>query len=232
MNPLAREFMARIHAGEKEKYGRILTDEERLEIDRLQDEEAAQARERKKAYDQELWATKELGRIPKRFQNVTFENYRIESGDQQAAVDHLKSGQSAIIYGANGLGKTHLAFASIKHQIAQGRSARYLLAFEFVSDIKQSWGKDTTKNLMSEYGSCDYLVIDEIDKTFGSQTDFIYLYSLVNERYNEMLPTVLITNAKESELLNVIGPSTLSRVAGDGALIELDGDDFRKRNRA
>ena len=77
-----------------------------------------------------------------------------------------------------------------------------------------------------------YLVIDEVDKAFGSQTEFVYLYSLINERYNRMLPTVLITNADEVELVSVIGSSTLSRVAGDGAIIELKGQDWRQKERA
>jgi len=71
-----------------------------------------------------------------------------------------------------------------------------------------------------------------VDKGFGSQTEFVYLYQLVNERYNRMLPTVLVTNAREDELASVIGASTLSRVAGEGAIINLSGPDYRQRKTA
>ena len=130
------------------------------------------------------------------------------------------------------MGKTHLAFAAIRHQITLDISSLYVLAFDFFTQVKRSFRDDTTEAIMDRYAKVGYLVIDEVDKAFGSQTEFVYLYSLVNERYNRMLPTVLITNADEADLVTVIGSSTLSRVAGDGAIIELKGQDWRQKERA
>ena len=210
-------------------YGHELTDAERDALDRLQESQKATEQEKRKSAEFDEWKQKQLSQIPPRFVGKTFENYRIWKNEQREVLNHLRSGKSAIIYGGNGVGKTHLAFAAIRHQIELGISSRYVLAFDFFTEVKRSFRDDSTDAILKRYATAGYLVIDEVDKAFGSQTEFVYLYSLVNERYNRMLPTVLITNADDTELVSVIGSSTLSRVAGDGAIIELKGEDYRQR---
>lgn len=213
-------------------YGHELTDAERDALDRLNESQAEQQREKRKAKEFNEWKTKQLAQIPPRFVGKTFDNYKTWSNDHREIVNHLKTGRSAIIYGGNGVGKTHLAFAAIRAQVELGISSRYALAFDFFTEVKRSFRDDSTDAILKRYATAGYLVIDEVDKAFGSQTEFVYLYSLINERYNRMLPTVLITNADEAELVSVIGSSTLSRVAGDGAIIELKGQDWRQKERA
>lgn len=210
-------------------YGHELTDAERDALDRLQESQKATEQAKRKSAEFDDWKQKQLSQIPPRFVGKTFENYRIWKNEQREVLNHLRSGKSAIIYGGNGVGKTHLAFAAIRHQIELGISSRYVLAFDFFTEVKRSFRDDSTDAILKRYATAGYLVIDEVDKAFGSQTEFVYLYSLVNERYNRMLPTVLITNADDTELVSVIGSSTLSRVAGDGAIIELKGEDYRQR---
>ena len=210
-------------------YGHELTDEERNALDMIRESQKEAEEAQRKAGELERWKASQLAQIPPRFADSTFANYKTWSHEQRDVITHLKTGKSAIIYGSNGTGKTHLVFAAIRHQIEQGVSSKYVLAFDFFTEIKRSFRDDTTEAIMDRYGKVGYLVVDEVDKTFGSQTEFVYLYSLINERYNRLLPTVLITNADEAELVSVIGKSTLSRVAGEGAIIELTGDDYRQR---
>ncbi len=214
---------------EIETYGHELTEAERAALDALRESQADEQKAKRKAKEFEDWKKKQLSQIPPRFVGKTFDNYKIWSPVQREAVNHLKTGRSAIVYGGNGVGKTHLAFAAIRHQIEAGVSSRYVLAFDFFTEVKRSFRDDSTDAILKRYATAGYLVIDEVDKAFGSQTEFVYLYSLVNERYNRMLPTVLITNADEADLVSVIGASTLSRIAGDGAIIELKGEDYRQR---
>jgi len=75
----------------------------------------------------------------------------------------------------------------------------------------------------------EYLVIDEIDKTQGTPMEYAYLYSLINKRYNEMRSTILITNAKPDEFAAIIGQSALDRVASEGKVIDLTGENYRQR---
>lgn len=221
---MIEEIIKRRNDRELGKYGRILTDEERDEVlDRERREEEEEARRRR------IVANLEAFKVPKRFRNARFDTTECASAKERSVIEYLKKGRSAVIYGPNGTGKTHLAFASCIHQIAGGKTAKYVLAFDLFNSIRRSFGDSTTDTLVNEFASYDYLVIDEIDKTLGTPTEFTYLYSIINARYNDMKSTVLITNATPSEFVAIIGQSALDRVASDGAVIELFGENYRLR---
>jgi DNA replication protein DnaC len=168
-----------------------------------------------------------LERIPKRYAEATFESFQVSNSIQAEVIKFLKTGRSCIIFGPNGTGKTHLAFSAIKYQIYQDRDAWYTLAADYFDLIRKSFSQPEPE--LKNYESCDYLVIDEVDKAYGSQTEFIALYRLINHRYNDMKPTVLITNSNQGELVDVIGSSTFDRIREDGKVFLLNGESWRKR---
>jgi len=230
MNP---EFLEKIEqyrkerdAREMEQYGRILDDNERDSI--IEKEEL----QRKKDIENEKIRTiysEFIRDVPPRFKDATFSSFQCSSDKQRKTVEYLKTGGSAVIYGSNGVGKTHLAYATCEYQARQGKVAGYVLAFDFFNKIRKSFSDGTTEDVMNRYSNYQLLVIDEIDKTQGTQTEFMYLYSLINERYNYMRSTILITNAKPDEFAAIIGQSALDRVASDGKVIDLTGENYRQR---
>jgi DNA replication protein DnaC len=230
MNP---EFLEKIEQYRKERdaremkqYGRILTDDERDSI--IEKEEL----QRKKDIENEKIRTiysEFIREVPPRFKDATFSSFQCSSDKQRKTVEYLKTGGSAVIYGSNGVGKTHLAYATCEYQARQGKVAGYVLAFDFFNKIRKSFSDGTTEDVMNRYSNYQLLVIDEIDKTQGTQTEFMYLYSLINERYNYMRSTILITNAKPDEFAAIIGQSSLDRVASEGKVIDLTGENYRQR---
>ena len=230
MNP---EFLEKIEqyrkerdAREMEQYGRILDDNERDSI--IEKEEL----QRKKDIENEKIRTiysEFIRDVPPRFKDATFSSFKCSTDKQRRTVEYLKTGGSAVIYGSNGVGKTHLAYATCEYQARQGKVAGYVLAFDFFNKIRKSFSDGTTEDVMNRYSNYQLLVIDEIDKTQGTQTEFMYLYSLINERYNYMRSTILITNAKPDEFAAIIGQSALDRVASEGKVIDLTGENYRQR---
>jgi len=230
MNP---EFLEKIEqyrkerdAREMEQYGRILDDNERDSI--IEKEEL----QRKKDIENEKIRTiysEFIREVPPRFKDATFSSFKCSTDKQRRTVEYLKTGGSAVIYGSNGVGKTHLAYATCEYQARQGKVAGYVLAFDFFNKIRKSFSDGTTEDVMNRYSNYQLLVIDEIDKTQGTQTEFMYLYSLINERYNYMRSTILITNAKPDEFAAIIGQSALDRVASEGKVIDLTGENYRQR---
>lgn len=220
-------------AREMEQYGRLLTDEERAEKEKEQEKimEAQKLEEKKERIRVEKQM--KLGdfsrSVPLRYKNATFDNFVCSTNRQKAIVEYLKQGKSAILYGSNGTGKTHLAYAYCFHQYYQGFFPIYILAFDFFNEIRRSFNDGKSENVVRKYAMYDFLVIDEIDKTHGSQMEFTYLYSLINKRYNDMLPTVLITNAKPDEFATIVGTSVLDRIGSDGKIIELSGENYRQK---
>lgn len=211
---------------EVEKFGRVLSEEERDEVYKKEEAEREQKRreEERKKWVKDNVSTFERN-TPPRYKNSTFENFE----GFPEVVEFLKTGKSAVLYGGNGTGKTHLGYACCRHFAKQGLTVRYVLAYQFFEVIKNSFAESETKWVLNDFASYDYLVIDEVDKAYGSQLEFIHLYHLVNERYNHVRPTVLITNAKEGDLIKQIGSSALDRIASEGAIIEMKGENYRQK---
>ncbi len=168
-----------------------------------------------------------LDTIPPRFKSSTFSNYE----GREEVKDWLKGGRSAIIHGSNGVGKTHLAFASIRQQIESDIDARYILAADYFDMIKETFVPGgNAKSIVQQLANVPYLVIDEVDKVHNTRTEFVYLYRLINERWNLMNNTVVISNAEDrKDLVQFIGSSSIDRLLDDGKRFELKGESWRRK---
>lgn len=216
-------------AGESRGYKAALS---RLqEATRISEEQEQALQAEQKLKERAARIRERINRIPKRYRNATFDNFEILSDEHQELVNYLKSGKSCILFGPNGCGKTHLAFATIRNYIEYDKTGIYMLAADLFDQVKALFGDKDAKDL-SELERCDYLVIDEVDKRYGSQTEFIALYRLINKRYNEMLPTMLITNSGRDEIVEVVGPSVVDRIREEGKTLNLSKwQNYRLRKR-
>ena len=180
---------------------------------------------------QQAFKDMQLSQIPPRFKNATFDNFVCKTDKHKMAVDFLKKGKSVALYGKNGTGKTHLAFATLRHLVNnnKGKKVKYILAFELFDMVRNSFNDISLKKDIDALGDVFYLIIDEVDKKFGTQTEFLALYKLINKRYNSELKTMLISNAEKEDLLEVIGLASFDRIIQDGSAINLDGENFRRK---
>jgi len=185
-----------------------------------------------------------LGRsgIPPRFQNRDFDGYR-PADEKQARVlkvckayadkfdDRLANGGGLVLCGLPGTGKTHLACA-IANQIAQrGRTSLFLSVMQAVRRVKQTYNRDseeTEAEAISFFFRPDLLILDEVGVQFGSETEKLVLFEIINGRYEQMRPTILISNLNTNELGGFIGERALDRMKeGGGAVLAFDWDSKR-----
>jgi DNA replication protein DnaC len=199
----------------------------------------------KEARKQHDFITGQLTAIPKRFVDSTFDNYELSeetvvATKQIKIIEALRSGGSVVLYGRNGTGKTRLAFAAMHFHIEQGKSTRYVISLELFDEIRHAFNDHGVSRIIEKYARFDYLVIDEVDKSYGSATEVINLFRIVNERYNRLLPTFMITNAGRNDetkdgvlikgVINSIGRSPYERIVkGEGKAFEMDWDSYRRR---
>ncbi len=140
---------------------------------------------------------------------------------------------SIAMFGGTGLGKTHLSSAVAGVVIENGNDVYYTSAMNMFSDFEQkrfgaSAGFDTTGDV-SQYFTCDLLIIDDIGTEVANQFTVSCLYNVINTRLNRRKPTVLSTNLTQDEFRKRYWDRISSRVFGEFLVLPFLGDDIRRQ---
>lgn len=221
---------------EMKQYGKILTDEERqANFEKLK--EAEMEEESRKAREAEERKRKAVLRsryeqVPARYKSSTLDTYRNDGFKASVEYRQLIDGASAIVYGGYGCAKTHIAWSLCKLRWDRGEDALYTTAQSIYTDIKRQFGGGDPEQVIQRYQTASYLVIDEIDKSYGSQLEYVTLFEIVNYRYNWLLPTVIFLNAeKKEEIPSLIGGACYDRLGVAGLLIHLTQGSQRSQEK-
>lgn len=166
--------------------------------------------------------------VPKRFKDSSFENY-IGNEKERKLVEKLTGG---ILYGPNGNGKTHLGYAACRKVVMNGGKAKLIRVFDLMMEIKKEFNNPATiGSTVERYANLDYLVLDECDKIFNSQTEYLSLGALINKRYEEGRPTLAISNAKsKAEIATFLSISYLDKLR-DGEDIPMMSGSMRGKTQ-
>ncbi len=99
---------------------------------------------------------------------------------------------------------------------------------DLMLEVKASFeSKDITEqDIIKKY--CDYtiLVVDDIGAEKSSDYTQAVIYSILNNRYENMKPTIITTNLSSGDITGSYGSRILSRIAS-GVVVTLDGADRR-----
>jgi DNA replication protein DnaC len=176
--------------------------------------------------------------IPPRFRDCTFKNFIPMAGEGDGIINLAKlkqirecaiAGKSIVLFGDNGLGKTHLMYSILKVVVYNGKTARICPAFDYYDEIKEAWRmKKDPKKVLIDYKTPDCLLLDEIDKKFGTDNEELQLYRLINERYLERKQTIITLNGDPNHIEAIVGKSTYDRLCQDGEAFYFKGKSFRR----
>lgn len=182
--------------------------------------------------------------IPKRFRERTFANFRAETEGQKRALqvskayaerfeDRMAHGGGLVFCGKPGTGKTHLACAIANHVIRTGRSAVFAAVIQAVRSVKETYRKDsetTERQAINALIAPDLLILDEIGVQFGSDTEKMIMFEILNGRYEEMRPTIVLSNLVQSELGDYLGARVIDRLQeGGGVVVAFDWESYRNQ---
>jgi DNA replication protein DnaC len=80
---------------------------------------------------------------------------------------------------------------------------------------------------------CDLLIIDEIGVQFGTDTERMIIYDILDQRYEAMLPVILTTNVMDLKSLETyLGDKIIDRLyEGDSRIYRFDWHSYRKFQR-
>ncbi|WP_249276308.1 ATP-binding protein [Bordetella genomosp. 7] len=186
-----------------------------------------------------------LGRaaIPPRFADRRLSNYVAHSGGPAGALqiakdfarefdDALKSGRSLIFCGGVGAGKTHLAVGICHEVIAQNRVAVFTTVLGAIRSVKETYSKGaerTEQQAIDALIEPHLLVLDEVGIQFGSETEKMILFEIINGRYENLRPTILISNLAKQPLTEYLGERVVDRMReGGGRMVIFDWPSYRR----
>jgi len=168
--------------------------------------------------------------VSPRYAQVGFEHYQVTTQEQATAlaeamqfVERLKAGGTAsmILSGRVGTGKTMLASA-IVNEMLPVKSCRIATLAELVRELKDCWGKSggmSESAMLRKLSDLDLLIIDEVGQQRGTETEMLLIFEIIDGRYKNMLPTVLISNLDKTGIREAIGDRAFDRLRQDGGTV-------------
>lgn len=183
--------------------------------------------------------------IKKRFKGATFDNF--ETVNRDATINkqicwqyvnkwktYQESSASITMIGRPGTGKTHLAVAMMKELIQRYQTnVQMIKAMDLDAEIKASWSKGATKTekqIITDFVKLDLLIIDEVGVQFGTNAEKVNLFKIIGERYDEMKPTIIISNLMEDEITLFIGDRVMDRLReNNGFNLCFDWESYRSK---
>ena len=174
--------------------------------------------------------------VPRRYWHSTFDTY-IPRDDKDSKnletvrnFSKLESNDKVLLLlGAKGLGKTHLGAAIIRNCGGKFISIEELIfKYESAQDFHS---KTNREELMESYSSTKMLVIDEIGRSMQQEKENALLNYILRRRYENMLPTVLISNLSKDVLLKKLGEAVFDRLKETCISVEFEGESYRSSLR-
>jgi len=144
--------------------------------------------------------------VTERYINVTWDNCLCDTPDKQEAKEKAKQAwvKNLFFSGNNGTGKTQIAMCLTKD------GATYRRISDIFREIRADF--ENEKEILDFYGERKLLIIDEIGRQKFSEFETNILFEIIDRRWNNVLPTTLITNLSTQEFAEIFGTAILDRL--------------------
>jgi DNA replication protein DnaC len=176
--------------------------------------------------------------IPTRFWDCSFDNYNATTEKQRRALaktrEYVNSldRDSLTLCGLPGTGKTHLACAIANQLLDAEKTVIYTTVLELIRGIRDTWRRDSSESetdVVGKYRKVKLLILDEVGVQFGSEAEKAQLFDVLDGRYREMRPTVIVSNLNSKALQECLGPRIFDRLMETGSTVVLfDWESYRR----
>jgi len=150
-----------------------------------------------------------------------------------ATGEYLKKGESVLITGASGCGKSFLASALGSHACAQGYKVAYYNMQKLLLKTKISRIEGTIVRLFELLARTDLLILDDFGLTHLEQQQRLDLMEIIEDRHGKS-STMIASQLPVANWYDIIGEETiadaiLDRLVHTSYRIELKGESLRKK---
>jgi DNA replication protein DnaC len=185
-------------------------------------------------------------RIPPRYRACNFENFRLYSNEKLVnAVNKVRRfadqfprvEKGFCLIGPHGVGKTHLAVATLRATLAGGNQALFYEVSDLLRVIRNTYNpvtKTAEMDILQPLLTAQLLVLDDVGKEKTSEWVEETMTFIVNSRYNQRLVTLFTSNYEDTPDINVldslrvrVGSRMYSRMHEMCDFIEYGGADYR-----
>lgn len=182
--------------------------------------------------------------IPPRYAKKGFNDF-VVTDDNRANFEFMRdyakhadaacaSGRSLILLGNPGTGKTHLACATLRVFRDKGYSGLYTTVERMIQMIRATWSSDESEaDAIRRFVDVDLLVLDEVGVQSGSDNEKKLLFSVLNGRYENVKPTILMGNLTMDGFNSYLGERVIDRLReNDGRAFVFDWHSFRSQTKS
>jgi DNA replication protein DnaC len=164
------------------------------------------------------------------------------------ALTTIDSGGIVVMYGPPGTGKTRMSYEIAKkctpkdsHFATGGmgwncgrkdRPAIYTTAVDLFMEIRDTFRPDSEQSEMSvvkKYTEAGLLVLDEIQERGETPFEDRKITSIIDARYQNERPTILISNYSREEFASKLSAAVLDRIRENGCGLHFNWTSYRKQ---
>lgn len=150
-------------------------------------------------------------------------------------VSWAREAHNVILFGASGLGKSHIANALGLKLIEQGIRIKSYSALKLVQKLVQAKQQLELSNLMSKLDRYAVIVIDDIGYVKKTESETSVLFELIAHRY-ESGSLIITSNQNFSEWDSIFPDSMMSVAAVDrlihhAKVISIQGESYRAKHQ-
>jgi DNA replication protein DnaC len=178
--------------------------------------------------------------VPKRFVGAGWDVFTTPTDDHRLAKstvrDYFESfkaqrhrGHGLILSGRPGTGKTLLVSVGLQ-AIVDDYRVGYLTFQEMLREVRGSWRPKSTRasaEVLEDLCTVSLLVIDETGIGYGTDGEMNVMFDVVDGRYRNQLPTILITNEAPAAIKATVGERAYDRLTETCSLVVFDWPSHR-----
>ncbi len=147
--------------------------------------------------------------------------------------DWLRQGHNILLFGASGLGKTHLAAAIGHALIAQSTRVKFSTGTALVQQLQKAREELGLEDALKRLDKYELLIVDDIGYVKKSDSESQVLFELIAHRY-ERNSLLITTNQAFSEWDSIFGDNMMTVAAIDrlvhhADIYQIQGESYRKK---